>query len=192
MTELQTILDALHTRIDSLEQIAFGTAERATELEKVLYEDIITPAKAAYDEQVRVDNINSFRERNPGLQDFDAELRAIEGDDFDVYAHAFDEYSAVSEDMEEAAFVASLAESIANQLVALKERLGIAGEVTATLDENGNVEIENEGQPVDETEEPINEGKEVSEDASVAEPTVTEEEEIRAFEEELLKSLDKL
>ena len=183
LNELQFIIDGLNERIESLEKISFGAVDRVTDLEKVLYDEILNPVKAAYDEQLRVDNINGFRERNPSLQDFDADLRVIEGEDFDVYTQAYDGFNEMNGQMEEAEFVAELTASIGEQLNQIKEKLGVAGEVTATLDEDGQVDVETVEEKPAEGEKPAEEEK-VDEESAIS-----EEDEIKAFEEELIKAL---
>lgn len=187
-------IDIILSRLDRYDEMYHAQDERIDELERVFYDDILNPAKKALDEHIYEDEYSKFHDQyGERLDPYNEQLRAIEGDDFDLSRKAFDDYNAYEEkpDMEE--YVNLLVDSVGKQLEEIKEKLGIEGEVKATVDEDGEVKLEVE----EETSEPKTETvdkkkKEVIEDGH--KPEIVEESifdvdsdptEIEKFEKEL-------
>lgn len=187
-------IDIILSRLDRYDEMYHAQDERIDELERVFYDDILNPAKKALDEHIYEDEYSKFHDQyGERLDPYNEQLRAIEGDDFDLSRKAFDDYNAYEEkpDMEE--YVNLLVDSVGKQLEEIKEKLGIEGEVKATVDEDGEVKLEVE----EETSEPKTETvdkkkKEVIEDGD--KPEIVEESifdmdsdptEIKKFEKEL-------
>lgn len=144
-------IDIILSRLDRYDEMYHAQDERIDELERVFYDDILNPAKKALDEHIYEDEYSKFHDQyGERLDPYNEQLRAIEGDDFDLSRKAFDDYNAYEEkpDMEE--YVNLLVDSVGKQLEEIKEKLGIEGEVKATVDEDGEVKLEVE----EETSEP--------------------------------------
>lgn len=147
-TEFRNIINVLVERVTALEK-------RTSELDEVLFDDILNPAKAAMD---RAD-YDAFKERyTESLSPLENSVKAIEGDDFDIYKTAKDGF-AESDIEDEAEYVDAFVESVKGQLDEIKNALGV-DKVEIVSEPNGEVEvkaddkpIENEGTDTEETEE---------------------------------------
>lgn len=188
-------IDIILSRLDRYDEMYHAQDERIDELERVFYDDILNPAKKALDEHIYEDEYSKFHDQyGERLDPYNEQLRAIEGDDFDLSRKAFDDYNAYEEkpDMEE--YVNLLVDSVGKQLEEIKEKLGIEGEVKATVDEDGEVKLEVEEEKTSEPKaETVDEKKkEAIEDGH--KPEIVEESifdvdsdptEIEKFEKEL-------
>lgn len=101
------------------------------ELEKVVmeYKDKIdTILKTVDDSEKKYKHdkgLEEFTERNgETLGKYADKLKKLNGDDFDIYSAAFDEYNNDFSDIEEATYVAQLVSEIDNKIAKLKEALG--------------------------------------------------------------------
>lgn len=190
-------IDIILSRLDRYDEMYHAQDERIDELERVFYDDILNPAKKALDEHIYEDEYSKFHDQyGERLDPYNEQLRAIEGEDFDLSRKAFDDYNAYEEkpDMEE--YVNLLVDSVGKQLEEIKEKLGIEGEVKATVDEDGEVKLEVEeetSEPKEETVEGEEKKEDVTEDGD--KPEIVEESlfdminsdpsEIEKFEKEL-------
>lgn len=179
--------------------------EKVNELKSTLYEQVIDPANEYIAEMDRNDRFNQFNERHgEKLSPFNAELSALEGDDFDIVRTAFDAYDDYEGDdkMDEDEYVDQLVEQVEHKLSDIKEKLGIPAntDVTVQETEDGGVEVVTEDGEVvastdGEEEESLEEkhGDEVIEDGEDEEEEEIDDaseveddpEEVAAFEEEL-------
>ena len=152
---------------------------RIESLEDTVINGIINPAheaaeKAAYDRDLE-DFKGRYAEKIDPYLD---KIKAVEGDDFDIYKTAFDgykEYKDANGDkaLDEVGYVDELLSGIASQLDKVKELIN-AENVEVKQDEDGNTEIVADGEtvaegektetPEDTTEEPLGEPAELSED----------------------------
>ncbi len=180
-------IDLLVADNDSLTQRLSAHEGKVEAMEKMLYEDIIMPAKDAMMAADRELGIEEFRgEFGEQLDPFNDPLRAIEGDDFDIVATTYDEYQSLPEPRPEAGdFVADMVSEIESQVGAIKEKLGLVGDVNIEVTEEGDVTIEDEaGNVVDENS--AVEGEIEAEAVTIDESTATDTpEDIEAFEKEL-------
>ena len=69
--------------------------------------------------------LEEFTERNgEALGKYSDKLKKLNGDDFDIYSAAFDEYTNDFSDIEESTYVAQLVSEIDSKIAKLKEALG--------------------------------------------------------------------
>ena len=163
--EIGHVREELQARIESLEDTVInGIINPAHEAaEKAAYDRDLEDFKGRYSEKI-----------NPYLD----KIKAVEGDDFDIFKTAFDgykEYKDANGDkaLDEVEYVDELLAGIASQLDKVKELIN-AENVEVKQDEDGNTELKADGEtvaegektktPEDTTEEPLGEPAELSED----------------------------
>ena len=143
LSSFKDAIDIILTRLDRYDEMYHALDERIEELEKTFYEDILEPAKKALDERIYEDEYSKFHEQyGEKLDPYNEQLRAIEGKDFDLSRKAFDDYSSYEEKPNAEEYVDALVETVGNQLKDIKDKLGIEGEIRATVDEEGKLEVE--------------------------------------------------
>lgn len=163
--EIGHVREELQTRIESLEDTVIN--------------GIINPAHEAAEQAAYDRDLEDFKGRySEKVDPYLDKIKAVEGDDFDIYKTAFDgykEYKDANGDkaLDEAGYIDELLAGIASQLDKVKELIN-AEEVEVKQDENGNTEIKADGEtvaegektetPEDTTEEPLGEPAELSED----------------------------
>ena len=136
-------IDIILSRLDRYDEMYHAQDERIDELEKTFYEDILEPAKKALDERIYEDEYSKFHEQyGEKLDPYNEQLRAIEGEDFDLSRKAFEDYSSYEEKPNAEEYVDALVETVGSQLQDIKNKLGIEGEIRATVDDEGKVEVE--------------------------------------------------
>lgn len=163
--EIGHVREELQARIESLEDTVInGIINPAHEAaEKAAYDRDLEDFKGRYSEKI-----------DPYLD----KIKAVEGDDFDIYKTAFDgykEYKDANGDkaLDEVGYVDELLSGIASQLDKVKELIN-AENVEVKQDKDGNTELKADGEtvaegektetPEDTTEEPLGEPAELSED----------------------------
>lgn len=163
--EIGHVREELQARIESLEDTVInGIINPAHEAaEKAAYDRDLEDFKGRYSEKI-----------DPYLD----KIKAVEGDDFDIYKTAFDgykEYKDANGDkaLDEVGYVDELLSGIASQLDKVKELIN-AENVEVKQDEDGNTELKADGEtvaegektetPEDTTEEPLGEPAELSDD----------------------------
>ena len=116
-------------------------------------------------------------------------MKKLNGDDFDIYSAAFDEYNNDFSDIEEATYVAQLVSEIDNKIAALKEALNDDHIMIESDGDETKVETHDE---VIETnaEEPEEKKEEIEEDAEEAIEEKSEDEEAEKAEEDFVKELE--
>ena len=99
------------------------------ELEKVVmeYKDKIDTILNTVDESEKKykhdKGLEEFTERNgEALGKYSDKLKKLNGDDFDIFSSAFDEYTNDFSDIEESTYVAQLVSEIANSSIKLSTR----------------------------------------------------------------------
>lgn len=163
--EIGHVREELQARIESLEDTVInGIINPAHEAaEKAAYDRDLEDFKGRYSEKI-----------DPYLD----KIKAVEGDDFDIFKTAFDgykEYKDANGDkaLDEVGYVDELLSGIASQLDKVKELIN-AENVEVKQDKDGNTELKADGEtvaegektetPEDTTEEPLGEPAELSED----------------------------
>lgn len=173
--EIGHVREELQTRIESLEDTVInGIIKPAHEAaEKAAYDRDLEDFKGRYSEKI-----------NPYLD----KIKAVEGDDFDIFKTAFDgykEYKDANGDkaLDEVGYVDELLAGIASQLDKVKELIN-AENVEVKQDEDGNTELKADGETV--AEETVEEKtEEIAEEEPLGEPAELSEDEMKKLEEEM-------
>lgn len=186
-------IDIILARLDKYDEMSHLQDERIDELEKTFYDDILEPARKALDERVYEDEYSKFHEKyGERLDPYNEQLRAIEGEDFDLSRKAYDDYSAYEEKPDLEQYVNALVDTVGKQLEEIKSKLGVNGEVKATLDEDGkvDVEVETDKKPEEVKKEVKAEDEKKDDEEKVEEETIfdmasDDPSEVEKFEKEL-------
>lgn len=131
--------------------------------------------------------VKGFAERNgESLGKYVDKLKKLNGDDFDLYSSAYDEYNDSFSDIEESTYVAQLVSEIESKISKLREALG-----------EDEVEIESDDEKTEvkthDTEIETNTGSDVETEVEDKDKGDEEEDidEVAEFEKELEADLDK-
>ena len=158
-----------------------------TELESMVLEmkdklDNILNTVAESEKKYQHDvGVKGFTERNgEALGKYVEKLKKLNGEDFDLFENAYDEYNNTFSDIEESTYVAQLVSEIDNKIAKLKEALG-DDEVEIKSDED-TTEVKTEDTTVE-----TNASECKGEDCEDKEET----DEVAEFEKELEADLDK-
>ena len=162
-----------------------------SELEKMVLEmkdklDNILNTVAESEKKYQHDvGVKGFTERNgETLGKYVEKLKKLNGDDFDLYSSAYDEYNNTFSDIEESTYVSQLVSEIDSKIAKLKEALG-DDEIEIKSDED-TTEVKTDDTTV-ETNASECEGK----DCEDKDEDETESDEVAEFEKELEADLDK-
>lgn len=178
-------INALIERVDSQDEMIKALMEKTDDLNHLVFDEVLTPAKQAFDEQIYNAGLADFTEKyGAPLEGYNEKLRPIEGEDFDVMKQAYDGYNAIEGDKPEAeVFIDELKKIVDEQLNEIRVAIGAPAdaEITVTQDgENGETTVEVDGEEqVIETEEVISDDYEEESDP----------EEMAAYEKELEEML---
>lgn len=186
-SELWEILNSYKTAIDALIEKADALSGRIDDVEKMVVEEILEPAKQMFADEEKEERFRAFHDRNGATLDpYNERLRAIEGEDFDLSRQAFDSYNELPEEgrMDEGEYVKSMVDSVEKQLEAIRTALG-ADKVEAETNADGETEIKADGEEVEAAEESTT-AEETADVPEVGAGDVqTNPEELAAFEKEL-------
>ena len=178
-------INALIERVDSQDEMIKALMEKSDDLNRLIFDEVLTPAKQALDEQIYNAGLTDFTEKyGSPLEGYNEKLRPIEGEDFDVMKQAYDGYNAIEGDKPEAnVFVDELKKVIDEQLNSIREAIGAPADAEVTVTQDGKtgettVEVDGKEQEL-ETEEAISDDMEEE----------TDPEEMAAYEKELEKML---
>lgn len=137
--------------------------------------------------------VSEFTERNKETLDkYTDTLKKLNGDDFDLYSSAYDEYNESFSDVEEATYVAQLVSEIDNKINKLKEALG-EDDVEIHSNDEGEIEVNTHDTEIEakseESEEAAKEDE--AEEKEEAETEADEdEEEVSEEEKEFIEELE--
>ena len=107
--------------------------------------------------------VSEFTERNKeSLDKYTDTLKKLNGDDFDLYSSAYDEYNESFSDIEESTYVAQLVSEIDNKINKLKEALG-EDDVEIHSNDEGEIEVNTHDTEIEAKSE---ESAEAAEDAA--------------------------
>ena len=189
-------INALIERVDAQDGMIQAVREKAEGTERLIFDEVINPAKAEMEKQIYDAGLEDFTNRyGEKLNGYNDKLRPIEGEDFDIMKQAYDGYNSIEgEKPDEAMYVDELVKVVDKQLDSIRAAIGAPAnaEVAVKQDEDGETTVEVDGQEVKEVSED-------SEDSDKTEVKETEEteikdsdeesdpEELAALEEELLK-----
>ena len=125
--------------------------------------------------------VSEFTERNSeALGKYSDTLKKLNGEDFDLFASAYDEYNDSFSDIEESTYVAQLVSEIDNKINALKEALG-EDDVEVHSNDEGEIEVNTHDTEIEGQSE---ESKEVAEDAGEADEAKEEADKTEEVAEE--------
>ena len=162
-----------------------------TELESMVLEmkdklDNILNTVAESEKKYQHDvGVKGFTERNgEALGKYVDKLKKLNGEDFDLYSSAFDEYNNTFSDIEESTYVAQLVSEIDNKIAKLKEALG-DDEVEIKSDED-TTEVK-----TDDTTVETNASDKCEDEDCEDKDKDEETDEVAEFEKELEADLDK-
>ena len=189
-------INALIERADAQDGMIQAVREKAESTERLIFDEVINPAKAEMEKQIYDAGLEDFTNRyGEKLNGYNDKLRPIEGEDFDIMKQAYDGYNSIEgEKPDEAMYVDELVKVVDKQLDDIRAAIGAPAnaEVAVKQDEDGETTVEVDGQEVKEVSED-------SEDSDKTEVKETEEtgikgsdeesdpEELAALEKELLK-----
>lgn len=191
-------MEKLQMTIEELEPIVMELKEKI--------DTILNTADEAEKKYKHDKGVSEFTERNKeSLDKYTDTLKKLNGEDFDLYSSAYDEYNESFSDVEEATYVAQLVSEIDNKINKLKEALG-EDDVEIHSNDEGEIEVNTHDTEIeakseesaeaaedaakeDEAEEKEEAETEDAEDAEKDEEEVSEEE--KEFIEELEAELPK-
>lgn len=189
-------INALIERVDAQDGMIQAVREKAEGTERLIFDEVINPAKAEMEKQIYNAGLEDFTNRyGEKLNGYNDKLRPIEGEDFDIMKQAYDGYNSIEgEKPDEAMYVDELVKVVDKQLDDIRAAIGAPAnaEVAVKQDEDGETTVEVDGQEVKE----VSEDPEDSDKTEVKETEETEikdsdeesdPEELAALEEELLK-----
>lgn len=192
-------INALIERADAQDGMIQAVREKAEGTERLIFDEVINPAKAEMEKQIYNAGLEDFTNRyGEKLNGYNDKLRPIEGEDFDIMKQAYDGYNSIEgEKPDEATYVDELVKVVDKQLDDIRAAIGAPAnaEVAVKQDEDGETTVEVDGQEVKEVKE-VSEDSEDSDKTEVKETEETEikdsdeesdPEELAALEEELLK-----
>lgn len=190
-------INALIERIDSQDAMLQAAIEKVDGLEKLVFDDVINPAKKALEDSIYDAGLSDFSDRyGEKLGGYNDSLKAIEGEDFDIMKQAYDGFNArENKDITEEEWVNELITQVDVQLNSIREALGAPADAKVEIvdDGEGEPEVKVDGEVVEPETEPVTEvtETEVQEDVVPEEEVADVEEEtnpedLRKLEEELL------
>lgn len=174
-------INALIERVDAQDGMIQAVREKAEGTERLIFDEVINPAKAEMEKQIYDAGLEDFTNRyGEKLNGYNDKLRPIEGEDFDIMKQAYDGYNSIEgEKPDEAMYVDELVKVVDKQLDDIRAAIGAPAnaEVAVKQDEDGETTVEVDGQEVKEVSED-------SEDSDKTEVKETEETEIKDSDEE--------
>lgn len=202
-------LDKLIQAVTAVVQKVDEQQARLDELDSVLYDGLIGPANEQIAQNEYDSALSDFRAKYAEkLGPFEGAAKAIEGDDFDVYKAAFDGYNDGEFDFSPDEYVDKITASLTEQIAAIREAVAEKEDVSPEdvhvevegTNENGEpkveVEVESEEDHKEEEKTEATEGETKEEVDEKAEAEVDhsddgDEDELKAFEDELKADAEK-
>lgn len=165
-------MEKLQMTIEELEPIVMELKEKI--------DTILNTADEAEKKYNHDKGVSEFTERNKETLDkYTDTLKKLNGDDFDLYSSAYDEYNESFSDVEEATYVAQLVSEIDNKINKLKEALG-EDDVEIHSNDEGEIEVNTHDTEIEAKSE---ESEEVAEDAAKEDKAEEKEEETEEAED---------
>lgn len=172
-------IDAIIDRLDTIQEEVNIINKKYDDISTTIFNEILTPVSDEMKRRARDVAFSEFKENyGSRLEPYDSALKAVEGDDFDIYNKAFDDYTEKYSDMDADSYIDGLTEKIDEQLELIKEKLG-ASEVVVEQNSDGETTIVADGEEVA-PEEITPDNEVISEDEDTSDP-----EELAKYEEEL-------
>lgn len=195
--ELITVVEQLNSTLQLVLQKLDEHEQKLQQLDSVLYDGLIGPINDQMAQQEYDQALSDFRcKYAEQLGPYENVIKAI--DDEDVYQKAFDTYNEGGFEASPDEYVASLAESLKEQVAAVKGAVdNIKVEVETSNGETTTIETDGKNVEIDSTDENIKEEKaekKAEEKKEVKEEKSEEEDEgesLEDFERSLKAELDK-
>lgn len=194
MASYKSVIDYLLQKNEELEKKLADVDAKASDLESMIFDEIIGPAQEAmstYDKDQRFNEFNDkYGERLGKYQD---SFAPMEDEGFDFTRQAFDEYDNIPDeykpDMD--AYVDEVENVAQDKLAGIKKALGIPEDANLEIKETDDtVEVKADGETVEVEQKEGGDGEAVEEETteeSVEEPE--DGESVEDFEASLKKSL---
>ena len=185
ITQLNDTLSLVLQKLDEHEQ-------KLNEMDSVLYDALIGPINDQMAQQEYNQALSDFRcKYAEQLGPYENVIKAI--DDEDVYQKAFDTYNEGGFEASPDEYVASLAESLKEQVAAVKGAVdNVKVEVETSNGETTTIETDGKNVEIDSTDENIKEEKaEKKAEEKKEEPKEDKGESLEDFEKSLKEELDK-
>lgn len=191
LTSYRDAINALIERADAQDGMIQAVREKAESTERLIFDEVINPAKAEMEQQIYNAGLEDFSNRySEKLGGYNDKLRPIEGEDFDIMKQAYDGYNSIEgEKPDEALYIDELIKVVDKQLDDIRAAIGAPAdaEVAVKQDEDGNTTVEVDGDEVKAEGSEPKEGEEIEEKEIVDESEESDPDELAALEEELLK-----
>mgnify|MGYP003474503032 CR=1 FL=1 len=183
LSSFRDAITALIERADAQDDMIKAIQEKADSIERLIFDEVISPAKAEMEKQIYNAGLEDFSSRySDKLSGYNDKLRPIEGEDFDIMKQAYDGYNSIEgEKPDEAMYVDELIKVVDKQLEDIRTAIGAPADAEVTVsNEDGETKVEVDGKEV--SEESVEEATEVSD----SDEEETNPEELAALEKELL------
>ena len=162
LSSYRDAINALIERADAQDEMINAIKARNEELEHLVFDEVINPAKEAMEKEIYNAGLNDFTERyGDQLAGYNEKLRPIEGEDFDIMQQAYDGYNGIEgEKPDQDIYVEELKKVVDRQLDDIRKAIGAPedSEVSVTQKEDGETVVEVDGKEV-QTEEAKPEAK---------------------------------
>lgn len=187
LSEHEAAINRLIERQNAFDGMVKAIREKAEGVEHLIYDEVLNPAKEAMNEAIYNAGLEDFKSRyNDTLGGYNEQLRAIEGEDFDIMKQAYDDYKALGSDYDEGQYVGELIKTIEEQLKNIREKLGIGPEAEVKVEqENGETKVEVDGEDVTEELESKVEPEEAKPEETKPKAVEPEKVEAQPVEEEV-------
>ena len=196
LSSFRDAITALIERADAQDDMIKAIQEKTDSIERLIFDEVISPAKAEMEKQIYNAGLEDFSSRySDKLSGYNDKLRPIEGEDFDIMKQAYDGYNSIEgEKPDEAMYIDELIKVVDKQLDDIRQAIGAPAdaEVAVKQDEDGKTVVEVDGEkvskesvekkPAEADDESVKEAIEVSDD----DEDETNPEELAALEKELL------
>ena len=192
LSSFRDAITALIERADAQDDMIKAIQEKTDSIERLIFDEVISPAKAEMEKQIYNAGLEDFSSRySDKLGGYNDKLRPIEGEDFDIMKQAYDGYNSIEgEKPDEAMYIDELIKVVDKQLDDIRQAIGAPAdaEVAVKQDEDGKTVVEVDGKEVSEksVEEKPAESAEEATEVSDSDEEETDPEELAALEKELL------
>ena len=197
LSSFRDAITALIERADAQDDMIKAIQEKADSTERLIFDEVINPAKAEMEKQIYNAGLEDFSSRySDKLSGYNDKLRPIEGEDFDIMKQAYDGYNSIEgEKPDEAVYIDELVKVVDKQLDDIRQAIGAPAnaEVAVKQDEDGETVVEVDGKEVSEEsvekkpEEKPAESTDEEVEVSDSDEEETNPEELAALEKELLE-----
>ena len=146
--ELMDAIKALEARIGQLES-------KQQSFEDKIQNEVLGPADEAYQKSEKDKRFNDFKDKyGEKLAPFENDVKALEGDDFDIYGSTFDAMDG-DDSIEPDAFIDNITEALKSKIDEIKSKLGVAPDAEVEITDNGegDIEVKADGETVAESSE---------------------------------------